>query len=76
MTAGSSSGYLLRTNMLRPYTHLPLGVFGTPRGNLKMRIILAMAALTACFSVWDQLANNGVYAAALQRNILGAEIPG
>jgi hypothetical protein len=69
MTAGSSLGYLLRIDMLRPYTHLPLGVFG-------MRIILAMAALTACFSVWDQLANDGVYAAALQRNILGAEIPG
>lgn len=41
-----------------------------------MRIILALAALTACFSVWDHLANHGTYSATLQRNIFGKVLSG
>lgn len=40
-------------------------------GEIPMRTILALAALSSCFAVWDRIANDGAYSAALQRNIFG-----
>ncbi|MDX8446641.1 hypothetical protein [Mesorhizobium captivum] len=39
-----------------------------------MRMILALAALSSCFALWDRFANDAAYSAALQRNILGAAL--
>ncbi|CDX11289.1 hypothetical protein MPLB_1080118 [Mesorhizobium sp. ORS 3324] len=55
--------------------NVPSSVFRRGWG-APMRIILALAALTACFSVWDRFANDGTYSAALRQNILGAALPG
>ena len=41
---------------------------------VSMRTILALAALSSCFAMWDRFANEGAYSAALQRNILGAAL--
>lgn len=41
-----------------------------------MRTVLALAALTTCFALWDRFANDGAYSAALQRYIFGFALSG
>lgn len=41
-----------------------------------MRTVLALAALTTCFALWDRFANGGTYSAALQRYIFGLALSG